>query len=498
MFVQFGRWSVLMVGIVSCCSAAPAPAEDTIRKSVVRIYTTQRSPDWYHPWKKEDPSEISGSGVVIEGQRILTNAHVVHYASQIFVEPYQSGTRLAAKVQAIAPDIDLAILTVDEPTFFEHRPPLARTARLPEIKDTVHVYGYPNGGQALSITKGIVSRIEFDLYYFETSGLRIQVDAAINPGNSGGPALVDDQMIGLIFSKLQQSDNIGYIIPNIEIELFLKDVADGKYDGKPIFFETVQHLNNDALRALLKLDKETHGVLVCDSADTQGRSPFKPWDVITKIGDCAIDDTGKVRAEENLHLDFQYLVQELAENGTLSMELLRDGRRIRAVIPVSHQRDTLITRRLTRYPTYLVWGPLVFSTASSEYVEGYDNSGWMTQFATNASPLFIRRHDRPRFEGEELVVVTSMFPHRVSKGQSDPSTQVIAKVNDVPIRNIRHLAATLRDAKDEFVIIQFAEKNVGVLVYNRRQILEASEEILTENGVRNACSDDLRDVWEQR
>ena len=111
------------------------------------------------------------------------------------------------------------------------------------------VYGYPQGGSSLSVTKGIVSRIEFAGYNDGTSGLRIQVDAAINPGNSGGPALVDGKMIGLIFSKLTQADNIGYIIPGEEIDLFLKDVADGKYDGKPAIHDSLQTLENPAFAA---------------------------------------------------------------------------------------------------------------------------------------------------------------------------------------------------------------------------------------------------------
>ncbi len=108
------------------------------------------------------------------------------------------------------------------------------------------VYGYPQGGSTLSITKGIVSRIEFAGYNEGISGVRIQVDAAINPGNSGGPALVDGKMVGLIFSKLTQADNIGYIIPSEEIDLFLKDVADGTYDGKPSMHEALQTFENDA------------------------------------------------------------------------------------------------------------------------------------------------------------------------------------------------------------------------------------------------------------
>ena len=105
------------------------------------------------------------------------------------------------------------------------------------------------------------------------SGVRIQVDAAINPGNSGGPALVDGKMIGLIFSKLTQADNIGYIIPGEEIELFLKDVADGKYDGKPAMHDSLQTLENPALRGFLRLDKKTQGMIVHAPAESKPDYP---------------------------------------------------------------------------------------------------------------------------------------------------------------------------------------------------------------------------------
>ena len=129
------------------------------------------------------------------------------------------------------------MLKLDDPSFFKKHPPLARANVLPHIKDPVLVYGFPIGGNTLSITKGIVSRIEFASYNYPTSGLRIQIDAAINPGNSGGPAVADGKMIGLAFSRLRGAQNIGYIIPDEEIELFLKGIAGGHYAGKPALYE---------------------------------------------------------------------------------------------------------------------------------------------------------------------------------------------------------------------------------------------------------------------
>ena len=50
------------------------------------------------------------------------------------------------------------------------------------------------GGSDLSVTEGIVSRIEYTGFDLDRAGLIIQIDAAINPGNSGGPALVENRL----------------------------------------------------------------------------------------------------------------------------------------------------------------------------------------------------------------------------------------------------------------------------------------------------------------
>jgi S1-C subfamily serine protease len=245
--------------------APPTPNDspsDTVESSVVKVFSTVLPPDLYKPWTKQAPQEFTGSGVVIEGKRILTNAHVVLYASSVQVQPNLAGDKLSARVEAIAPGIDLAVLKLGDETFFDSHPPLPRDRALPEIKDTVLAYGYPTGGNSLSITTGIVSRIEFSSYTHFLGGLRIQIDAAINPGNSGGPAVAGAKMVGLAFAHLGSAENIGYIVPCEEIELFLEDVADGRYDGKPALFDELQTLENDALRSFLKLDKSVEGIFV--------------------------------------------------------------------------------------------------------------------------------------------------------------------------------------------------------------------------------------------
>jgi S1-C subfamily serine protease len=154
--------------------------------SVVKVLATLRYPKPLKPWTHGTPVDVLGSGTVIDGKRILTNAHLVLYATDVQVQPRRGGSKIEAWVEALAPDMDLAVLSVKDDTFFRKCPPLRRTTRLPQVQDAVAVYGFPEGGSDLAVTKGVVSRIDFGAYYQQAMGLIIQVSAAINAGNSAG------------------------------------------------------------------------------------------------------------------------------------------------------------------------------------------------------------------------------------------------------------------------------------------------------------------------
>ncbi len=484
-------------------SSGGEPKPGLIENSVVKVFSTMRYPDVWKPWTKLAPREVSGSGVVIEGKRILSNAHMVLYASQVQVQANQAGDKLSAMVEAVAPGIDLAVLKLEDETFFETHPPLQRASTLPGIKDAVMAYGYPEGGMSLSTTRGIVSRIEFTDYNFPVSGLRIQIDAAINPGNSGGPAVVGDKMIGLAFSSLAGAQNIGYIIPCEEIELFLQDIADGVYDGKPAIFDDLQTLENPALRAFLKLDKAVQGIVVHRPFRSDPAYPLKEWDVITRLGDTPVDDQGMIKLSANLRVYFTYLVQKAAKAGKVPLTVVRAGQEVCVELPVGPKLPRVIASLEGANPSYFVYGPLCFSSASRELVHnltaGQAGSRWIPWLMNRRNPLLTRCNDEPAFEGEQLVVVPCpFFPHKLAKGYSDPFSKVVKSVNGIAIRNLRHLVEVLRDARGEFITIAFAGPGDETMAFVRSQMLAATEEILTESGVRSQGSPDMLTVWNAR
>jgi S1-C subfamily serine protease len=480
----------------AAAAAAPASAP-AIENAVVKVFSTLRGPDPFKPWGKAAPQEVTGSGVVIEGKRILTNAHVVGYASQVQVQANQAGDKVSATVVAVGRGIDLAILKLDDESFFDTHPPAPRASLLPEVRDAVFAYGYPTGGNSLSITKGIVSRIEFVGYSFGNAGLRIQIDAAINPGNSGGPVIAGDKMVGLAFAGATNAQNIGYIIPNEEVELFLRDVADGRYDGKPTMLDDMQTLENPALREYLKLGKAVEGAVVQHPYLNDPSYPLKEWDVVTRIGDYPVDNQGMVKLGANLRVRFQYRVQQLARDGKVALTIVRGGKQMAIQLPVGGARKLLIADLDGGYPSYFIYGPIVFSRASPEFLTAITgNAALMNALAFNASPLVTRRGEHPDAQREELVVVSSpFFPHKLVTGYNNRMGSVIYSINQVPVRSLRHLVALLRDLKDELVVIHFDQRAGETMVLPRKAMLAATEDILTDNGIRQQGSPDMLEVW---
>ncbi len=484
------QWLAATLTIVSPLLSTQACAGGSA-DSVVKVFTQMRLPNPVRPWIKQNPMEVMGSGVVIERNRILTNAHLVLYADEIFVQGGQGGDRVEAKVVAIGPGIDLAVLTLEDETFFAKRPPIARASKLPEITSRVAVQGFPVGGSSLSTTQGTVARIEYDMYETGAAGLRIQVDAAINPGNSGGPAVVDGKMIGVISGH---AENIGYIIPNQEIDDFLTDVADGRYEGKPFIFDQFQSMENEALRSKLGVTKNVRGLMVREPKRRDPSYPLKEFDIVTRIGTHEIDNEGMIQAQDNLRLSFVSQVPKLVRNGTVPVSVLRAGKTIEVAVPVSREPDQLLHGYEGRYPSFFVCGPLVFSPVVSKAISFYYQ--YNPGLGGRNSPLTTRRTDRARFPGEELVVVTApLLRSRMTKGYADPFGQVVSKVNGTKVKNLAHLVELIRSCQDEYLTFRFAEDYAETLVFRRKAMLEATETLMSENGIPRRGSDDVLTVW---
>src|SRR2546425_9427237 len=231
----------------------------------------------------------------------MTNAHVVSNSRFLTVERDSDPNKYPAKVLFVAHDCDLALITVSDSNFFKNMRPL-QFGGIPELESVVSAYGYPIGGERMSVTTGIVSRIDFQLYTHSSMDqhLTVQISAQINPGNSGGPVMQNAKVVGVAFQGYtgDVAQGVAYMIPTPVINRFLKDTQDGRYDGYVDLGLTFAKLQNPAQRRFLGLKDDDRGVLV-SSVIAAG-----PSNGILRLGDVLLTIDGhSIASDGNVELE---------------------------------------------------------------------------------------------------------------------------------------------------------------------------------------------------
>lgn len=472
---------------------ATADLEAALRKSVINIKVRQESRDPSTPWKRESPQEFGGSGVVIAPGKILTNAHVVEQASEILLETNQTSLPIQAELVGIDKTRDLALLSTTDEAFIAAHPPIPVLEGLPKEGSRVVVMGYPLGGEQLSTTSGVISRIEWsDIGMSSEPGMRVQVDAAINFGNSGGPAFVDGKVAGLAFSGMDNSmaDNIAYLLATEEVRRFLDEIEQSKVDGNTVIGIETQTLENPALRTKLGASADVSGVVVID----QKGGPLQAWDILTKINGYSIDNKGQITIEGDRKVAMGCAVGRFvptADKKTISVEYVRDGKSATAEIPAfTRATRTIGSYADGNYP-YLVYGPLVFSPLHMDLLRM--TGGWMMY---SEGPVSSAVTDERPSGGKQVVAVASpLLSHPVGRGYEVNPGQSVKSVNGKTFANFAEFVQLLNDLKDEYVVFEFNERGIERLVFKRTEIEAATEKIMDSNGIRRPCSKDVQAIW---
>ncbi len=472
---------------------AASDVEAALRKSVINIKVRQETRHPTTPWKRESPQEMGGSGVVIAPGKILTNAHVVEQASEILLETNQTTLPVQAELLGFDPTRDLALLGTSDEAFIAAHPPIPILDGLPKEGARVVVMGYPLGGEQLSTTSGVISRIEWaEIGQSREEGMRVQVDAAINFGNSGGPAFVDGKVAGLAFSGMDNSmaDNIAYLLATEEVRRFLAEVEAGAVDGNTIIGIEWQTLENPALRTKLGAGADVSGVVVID----QKGGPLQAWDILTKLNGYSIDNKGQITIEGDRKVAMDCAVGRFvptADKKTITVEYVRDGTTATAEIPAF----TRNTRTIASYPDgnypYLVYGPLVFSPLHWDLLRM--TGGWMMYSEGPVSSAVT--DERPSIGRQVVTVASPLLSHAVGRGYEVTPGQSVKSVNGKTFANFAEFVKILNDLQDEYVVFEFNERGIERLVFKRSEIEGSTEKIMDSNGIRRQCSKDVQSVW---
>ncbi len=459
---------------------APPKPNGPVQKSLVRITATSVEPDYRAPWNAGALQRGVGAGFVISGNRIMTNAHVVANSRYVTVERDGDPNKYPATVQFIANDCDLALITVSAPDFFKDMIPL-KFGGIPALESTVSAYGYPIGGERMSVTTGIVSRVDFQLYTHSSidQHLAIQISAQINPGNSGGPVMQDGKVVGVAFQGYSGdvAQGVAYMIPTPVINRFLKDIGNGHYDEYPDLAITYAKLQNSAQRKFLGLKDGDRGVLV-SSVVASGPSDgiLRPGDVLLAIDGHPIASDASVELEGE-RAQFEEVVERKFKGDSVKFEILRDKQPMSLTIklykpwPYSIQGHSYDVR-----PRYVLYGGLLFQPLNLDMLEAYRSTDLRLR---HFFEYFIL--EQIYLQHPDVIVLSNILPDPINTYLAPYRGAIVDEINGKKILTLDELAKAFAEAPERLVIRMIGDG--PPLVLDRNKIEAARERIKTRYNV---------------
>ncbi|MBN4050221.1 trypsin-like peptidase domain-containing protein [Desulfobulbus sp. AH-315-M07] len=438
---------------------------------VVRIFATTQRFDYACPWQSESPDKGTGSGVVIAPGKVLTGAHVVANATFLQVQKVSEPNKMVARVVAICHDCDLALLQIDDPHFMDGVEP-ATIGELPRLRDRVSVIGYPVGGEEISITEGVVSRIEVQRYsHSERQLLAVTVDAAINDGNSGGPVYREGKVVGIAFQALRDAENIGEMVPSNLIEKFLRGVEDNKRPEIPGLGIVTQNLENPDLRDKVGLGDRS-GVLI--TAVEYGGSAWgilQAGDALLSIAGHRIANNATVRYAKRFRTTFDVVLGDHYIGDRIAIEVLRDGEVIKKDIELRTYTTLVPRSQYDHAPRYFICAGLVFQPLSLDFLRTWRE--WWDKAPPDLLHHYYSGISKP--DRQEVIVLTEVLDDESNVGYEDLDTESIAAVNGQQPKNMAHFVELVEAASDH---LELTTSEGCRIVLNPTRARDASERIL--------------------
>lgn len=459
-----------------------------IEKSIVQIFSDKTIVNYARPWSISHKERSTGSGFAIDligfkkpTKYILTNAHCVNEASYVTVRKQGISRTFKAEIEAIGYEIDLAILSVDNKDFWNDTPTLM-LGDIPSKLSKVQVFGYPLGGYNVSITQGVVNRIQIIPYFNVAKGITIQIDAPINFGNSGGPAVNEKgEVVGIAFAGEDdaRTQNMGYLIPTLIINLFLGNIKKFKsFNGLCWFGINKQKLTNNSLREFYGLKPHQTGILVT-GVDSLGSlyGKIKEGDIITKFNDIVIDSDGTISMRALIEstkkaetvptekvatvVEIPLASDERVTYGTaISLQLPGEDAML-TILRNGEQKIIKFKTKLREFlvpilpyqiePSYFIVGGLVFVPLTLMMIEKLIEQG-------DDPGLYGYVGSEKMVEGQQKIVLSDILLTEITDGYKD-RFQIVWSVNGHIILNLAHLREVVKQELKKSKFLKFEFEN---------------------------------------
>ena len=441
----------------------------------MRVENQSWNPNYKTPWNAGGTGGGVGTGFLVGKNQFLTNAHVVSNSRLLYIKKVDDPTPYEAEILHIAHDCDLALLGLKDYSAFKDVKPL-KFGSIPQLNSTVIAVGYPIGGQRISVTRGVVSRIDFRAYAHSGVDyhLAVQVDAAINPGNSGGPVIQNGSVVGVAFQGYSGSvaQNTGYMIPVPVIFRFLQDVQDGEYNYYPDLAIAHFNIQNPAQRRAMKLPDNGIGVMV-SSADSAGSAGgiLETGDIIVAMDGYPVASDGYVTMGGS-RVNMNEIVERKYVGDTVKLTVLRDNEEKTFDVELKRFLPYLIqANQYDKETQFVMFAGLVFQPLDRNLMNAHNITNLQVRYLYNYFSDKEIYKDKP-----QIVILTDILPDEINTHLGPYQHKVVDEINGKTIRTLRDVYTAFNEAETEgeFHVIRLMGEGRPVVLEKSR--IEAAQE----------------------
>ncbi|HEV8121132.1 MAG TPA: trypsin-like peptidase domain-containing protein [Candidatus Polarisedimenticolia bacterium] len=472
-------------------AGTPAPARATTRQQfengVVGLSITAQTWDADRPWAKSAPQSRFALGVVLEGKQILTTAQMVADATLIEVEKLGGSTRVEAHVVRVDPEIDLAILGVDDAKFFSDLQPLPLAAGVPEDGSVQSVRWRT---RQIEISTSRVSRIEVQtsiLGSVDHAFLLVTTD--LRGGGWAEPVFAEGKFIGLTVS---QDDQVARVLPVDVVNNFLAMArASGGYAGFAGFGARWQVNEDPALSSWLGLPGPPRGVLIT-GANWGGSAcgVLQARDILLSLDGHPIDGSGYYQHPRYGLLRFTNITTEGHKAGDkLPAEVWRDGHPVKLEMPLraaKSEGDLIPDRPTDEAPDYVVAGGLVLRELDGSYIRSWGDD-WRRKAPIRLQMWYWLSSKDQEPDHRRVVVLSGVLPSDYNVGYHSLSDTVVTSINGREIDSIADVLEAFQHPDGDFQRLTLEPNGqMDEITLDARTFEQASKEILESYRVPEA------------
>lgn len=408
-----------------------------------------------------------------------------------------SDAKYLAGVLSVGWECDLAVLTVADEEFWEDMQAVQLNHKIPHFKESVLCVGFPVGGDTISVTGGVVSRIETQPYTQASAELlAIQIDAAINSGNSGGPAFNGDgECIGVAFQSMDsgEAENIGYIIPCVVVMHFLTDLLKhGRYTGFPTLGVEEQTMENQTLREAFGMAQNQKGVLINRVAPTAAAAKvLKAKDVLMAFDgeQISYDGTVKLRKHERVH--WTWAVCQKFYGDEVNLTILRERKIMEVKIDNFYPESPLVPvhtfQSANPNPSYFIIAGLVITAVTVPFLRSEFGEEWDCEAPVEI--VKVASDQKAEFAGEQLVVLTQVLAHELTMGYDMFENKLLLTINGTKVKHLRHVMELVESCDGDY--LRFGLQNNLAIVLRAETAKKATADVLEKHGIPADRSRDL-------